>query len=86
MKIIINIDESLYDAINQDIYINGMRSGKTLLQKLVASIVNGTPITDNASNGDVLKAIFKPNRITRTDDTVHINYDITPEWWNAPYQ
>ena len=44
MNVLIDIDESLYDAIKQDIYINGMRSGKTLLQKLVASIANGIPI------------------------------------------
>lgn len=42
MQIVIDIDESLYNAINQDIYINGMRSGKTILQKLVNAIGNGT--------------------------------------------
>jgi len=44
-------------------------------------------IPDNATNGEVVKAMFKPNRITRTDDDiVHIDYDFTSEWWNAPYK
>ena len=50
------------------------------------NVENVILIKSGATNGDVMKAIFKPNRITRTDDTVHIDYDITPEWWNAPYQ
>ena len=44
MQIVINIEDNLYDAINTEFYINGMRSGKTLLQKLVNSVRNGTPL------------------------------------------
>ena len=47
MQIVIDIDKSLYNAINQDLYINGMRSGKTILQKLVRAIANGTVLPDN---------------------------------------
>ena len=45
-------------------------------------------IPDNATNGEAIKAMFKPSRITRTDDTVNIEYDLTltPEWWNALYE
>ena len=86
MQIVIDIDESLYDAINQDIYINGMRSGKTILQKLVNAIGNGTPIPDNATNGDVIKALFKPKWIRRMDDVVREEYEFDAVWWDAPYQ
>lgn len=44
MQIVIDIEDSLYDAINTEFYINGMRSGKTLLQKFVNSVCNGTPL------------------------------------------
>ena len=44
MQIVIDIEDSLYDAINTEFYINGMRNGKTLLQKLVNSVCNGTPL------------------------------------------
>ena len=53
---------------------------------VIKAAQNGTPIPDNATNGEVLKTMFMPNRITRTDDIVHIEYDFTPEWWNSPYQ
>lgn len=86
VQVVIEIDESLYNAIKQDIYINGMRSGKTILQKLVNAIANGTPIPDNATNGEVMEIMFAPNRITRTDDIIHVEYDFTPKWWDAPYQ
>lgn len=50
-------------------------------------IRNGTPISDNATNGQVIQTLFKPNRIERTDDDVIVeNYDFSKEWWNAPYQ
>ena len=45
-KIVIDIDDSLYDAIQRVFYVNGMRSGKTLLQKLIVTIRNGTPLDD----------------------------------------
>lgn len=47
---------------------------------------NGTPIPDNATNGEVLKTMFKPNRITRTDDVVREEYEFDEAWWNAPYK
>ena len=47
---------------------------------------HGIVLPDNATNGDVLKIMFTPNRITRTDDIVNIEYNFTPEWWNTPYQ
>jgi len=87
MKILIDIDESLYDAINQDIYINGMRSGKTLLQKIVASIANGTPIPDNATNGEIADMMFPDvnigHRYWFPDSTIRF---MDTDWWNSPYQ
>ena len=46
MQIVIDIDDSLYDAIQTEFYVNGMRSGKTLLEKLTTTIRNGTPLDD----------------------------------------
>ena len=80
MKLIIDIPEEAYKTGTLGLYF-GCYS-----MKLHDTILNGTPIPDNATNGDVLKIMFMPNRITRTDDVVNIDYDFTPEWWNAPYQ
>lgn len=61
MKIVIDINESLYDLIQKEVYINGMRSGKTLLQKLYYSFANGTPLPkghgDLIDRKELLKAI-----------------------------
>lgn len=57
------------------------------------------PIPNNATNGDVIKAMF-PNIITdKFASTIHattkvvsngvkggISYDFWKEWWNAPYK
>ena len=78
MKILIDIPDHLYSVIkNKECTHNNV---------LTEAVDNGTPIPDNATNGDVLKIMFIPNRITRTDDTVNVEYDFTNEWWNAPYQ
>ena len=54
---------------------------------LYAIIRNGTPIPNNATNGDVIKAMFKPNHVERTDDNVIVeNYDFNKDWWNSLYE
>lgn len=45
MKLIIDIPDNIYDAIKKaQTIISGQRSGKTLLQILVNSVENGTPL------------------------------------------
>lgn len=62
-------------------------------------VANGTVLLDNATNGDVLKALF-PNVITQEAAvTIHattkvvsngvkggISFDFWKDWWNAPYK
>ena len=44
-------------------------------------------IPDNATNGDVIQALFKPTHIEKTDDNVIVeNYDFNKDWWNSPYK
>ena len=51
------------------------------------NIQNITFIKNGVTNGDVIKAIFKPNRVERTDDDVIVeNYDFNEDWWNALYE
>ena len=81
MKLIIEIPDNTY----ADIQEHKRYTDFTILD-LIKATRHGIPIPDNATNGDVLKAIFKPNRITRMDDIVREEYDFTHEWWNAPYK
>jgi hypothetical protein len=47
MKLIIDIPDNIYYAIKKaQTIISGQRSGKTLLQILVNSVENGTPLDD----------------------------------------
>ena len=82
MKLIIDIDKKL----KSEVYRCGVFLSPTEKMSLIEAINNGTPIPDNATNGEVLKIMFKPNRITRTDDVVREEYEFNEVWWNASYQ
>ena len=70
MKLIVDIDEDVYKKIVADKY--------AIYDKMFYPIKNGTPIPNNATNGDVIKAMF-PNEYD-------FETDFDAEWWNAPYQ
>ena len=61
MKLIIDIDDSLYDAIQTKFYVNGMRSGKTLLQKLIVIIRKGIPLKDEVMFATLLSLVADKN-------------------------
>lgn len=94
MKLIINIPDEVYKDIQSkstEIQVEGYM--------IENAILNGTLIPDNASNGDIIKAMF-PNIITdEFASTIHattkvvsnsvkgsISYDFWKDWWNALYE
>lgn len=92
MQIVIDIDEDAYKEIKK-IVADG--DEMCFMQKLIA---NGTPISDNATNGDVIKAIFGSDKVFDFIYCVHLrakvgnwfNEGVVAEfykdWWNAPYK
>ena len=90
MQIVIDIPEVDYNYAKQQV-----ADGITNPLKII--IASGTPIPDNATNGDVIKAVF-PNTevddydygkdpvidVYGIDDTEYIT--LRKAWWNAPYQ
>ena len=62
------------------------------------ALLNGTPIPDNATNGDVIKAMFSDDKVSEFMGYVRIlaragNWfnegvvaEIDKDWWNSPYQ
>ena len=82
--IVIKIPEEHYRTLQ-----NAM---KNHMESLIGKIIlNGTPIPDNATNGDVIKTMFPNTEIMITDGKVFLRdgtivmlYPLT--WWNAPYQ
>lgn len=55
------------------------------------AIKNGVPLSNNATNGDVIKALFPDGSQVKgasiyvmNDNKSNISYDF--DWWNAPYK
>ena len=78
IELVIKIPEEYYKAITE--IPNHQCTADMLIIK------NGTPIPDNATNGDVIKAMFEPNWIRRMDAIVTEGYEFNEVWWNSPYQ
>ena len=81
IQLIIKIPEEIYKA-SKIIAVQY----EDVVQIPLEVIANGTPIPDNATNGQVIRTLFKPNRVERTDDVIVENYDFSKEWLNASYQ
>lgn len=92
MEIVIKIPEEIYKNKN---YIDYFGCSSLTLAD---AIENGTPIPDNATNGDMIKAIFPNIQISDSEvmknvytgipygELIGANIDCMREWWNSPYQ
>jgi len=86
MKELIDIPKRAYDMTKE------MGNVIDADNEVVAEAIrNGTPIPDNATNGEVIKAMFHDAEIHLDGNDVFfhhmgfwIKYNI--RWWNAPYQ
>ena len=86
MQIVIDIPKEVYkQMISKDIY-------KGIHERLCyKAIQDGTPIPDNATNGDVIKAMFPNAKIEHQGGIIRFivdcwSFQIAEDWWNAPYQ
>lgn len=76
MKLMIDISDSTYEAI----MARDWKNAGWLFGEELKAIHDGTPIPDNATNGDMIKALFPNlgiNSPLKCNDT---------NWWNAPYK
>lgn len=89
MKLIIDIDKEEYERFKKN---QKKEYSESMLD--VNIIANGTPIPDNATNGDVIKAMFDIKAIDMSntycvrfpkeeEDCPHYFFK---DWWNAPYK
>ena len=79
MKLIIDVPEAplyrdMYTAICENGYIFDEDN-----EYIAKAIKNGTPIPDNATNKDIVKAVFGEESYNHCLQNVS-------DWWNAPYQ
>lgn len=77
MKVITNIPEDMLQELK-----DGCFGAKHTMYDLAGAICNGVVLPDNATNGDVIKALFNKTeypkliRLLMTSDS----------FWNAPYK
>ena len=76
MKLIINISDESYDKA-----LNGIIKCKECFD----AIVYGTPIPDNATNGENVIKIFCKG-IVRISSRKNVSVEFNKNWWNAPYK
>lgn len=94
MKVLIDIPKEMFSATQKYYSDNTTRlSIKTCIEK----IASGTPIPDNSTNGDMIKAMFPTMEIEECNKDVNGNPNIYRiyglsgvaefgrEFWNAPY-
>ena len=91
MKILIDIPEMLKNTID----IPEARLDMEDLVIMADSIHNGTPIRDNATNGDVIKAMFPNSKYTEyfadvemrtVESDTRFKSVFDRDWWDEPYQ
>ena len=90
MKLIIDIDNEL--AEKEHWYTDKE------MWTVIKAAQNGTPIPENPTNGDVIKAMFGADKVFGFIHHVHLMAkvgdwfnegvvaDFDKDWWNAPYQ
>ena len=89
VELVIKIDEETYKDIKNGKVYSSIRD---VPQESVLAIANGTPIPDNATNGDALCMLFPNMHYTLSDKSPRVvttigvasSFDI--DWWNAPYK
>ena len=86
MKLIIDINENVYTRL----FDNGIPMDIADRIVMDRAIRNGTPIPDNATNGDVLISLYPNLKYTiqngRVGTSIGLASSFDLDWWNAPYQ
>ena len=100
MKVVIDIDDKMYKAIldgwwpDKTISVTQLVKKGTPLSESTANVPNDNAIIvpKNATNGDMINALFPNAKNIRVDGRYPLNYIIEgewhrnlKEWWDEPY-
>lgn len=95
MKVLIDISEKMFKA-TQTYYSDN--TTRLSIKSCIEKIANGTPIPDNATNGDMIMAMFPTMEIEECNKDINGNpnlyriYGLSGvaefgrEFWNTPYK
>lgn len=80
MKIVIDIPEKDWEFLKES---DGCRWSRAIIE----GVANGTPLPQNATNGDVIKAVFPNEHFMEMYAYVACGFTLFDKnWWNAPYK
>lgn len=82
MKLIIDISKGEYDKICKTMLHTSSGNPNFYFESKIA---NGTPIPDNATNGDCVRKLFCKG-IYRTSVRTNVSVEFNKDWWNSLYQ
>jgi hypothetical protein len=89
MKLVIDIDEEEYTGIKNAINSlikNGVE--RASMSKICLAILDGVQLPKEATNGDMIKAMFPNVYVEECDYDIFTTLDgetrFTYDWWNAP--
>ena len=98
MKVIIELDSGMLEEMKENDFDFARNAVRNFQATIADAIRNGKSISDDATNGDVIKIMF-PNQtvscaIPITDrngakfyrTTINGVTDFAADWWNAPYE
>lgn len=84
MKLIIDIPYGL-----KDVYEHGNVTALDV-EEMKRALQNGTPIPDNATNGDIVQMMFPNANVYEHNGgatySVNNEYNFNATWWNSQYQ
>lgn len=97
MKVLIELDDDVCKDIRESDFDSARNIVRNFQATITDAIRSGTPIPDNATNGDMIKAMFPYIKIYEHEKTdisdAHIQIDIwdftnyvSKDWWDAPYK
>ena len=86
MKLFVDLDDRTYKKLK-----SGEWCGHTTLQAICTAIIDGVPIPDSVTNGDMIKVLFSRQEILEKKSGIYLmngemyQGSFGVEWWNAPY-
>lgn len=103
MKLVINIPEEDYEMIKNTTFTENTetifrqssedRKLTMMLFRLLDSVTDGKPLQEDATNGDIIKAMFPNVEVKEKNNGYEVYFGIGTciqffnyKWWNSPYK
>lgn len=85
MQIVIELSDSLIKKVKEH-YVNPYE-----VDEICEAILDGIQLPENATNGDMIKALFQNTTVIKNETIVNvIKLDVvtmfSKYWWDAPYK